>query len=406
MLQTDNLGQYFTQNAYLQSIVFSLCRNKTKCLEPSAGAGHLVSFFEKNGVENITSIEIDNSIENIAKTIPTYVDFFEYVPTTKFDTIFGNPPFVKYKNIATATLSKISNSLLSSCNLFYYFIEKAFHLLSDNGELVFIVPREFFNSTRATGLRNLLFDNGTITDVYDFGDAIFFKNASPNIIIFRYEKDNFSHNTNFYNFKKRKEVLGKGTLLYLSAPPKEGYNIIGDIFDVKVGLVSGENNIYEGYKAPSKFHIDIICSDYYKTRVKRRVLFLDGLNNIEELLPTEPDLYAYMVSNKQTLINRGIKKFSDTDWYKFGAVRNIDIMTTPSYCIYVNAKTRENKPFFIEKSSYFDGSILCLSPKKEVDVEEWCNRLNNSQNAFIDQGLLVEGRYLFTVRNLSNFILD
>lgn len=402
---SNNLGQYFTESLLLQSTIFSLCSNKTSCLEPSSGAGHLVKYFEDLGTKNIVSVEVDDTVEVISENKPIYSDFFDYSLTNKFDTIFGNPPFVRYRNINDYLKLKLNRSALRNCNLFYYFIEKAFYHLNTNGELIFVVPKEFLNSTRAKKLRTLLFNNGTITDVYDFGGNKFFKDASLDFIIFRYQKDNFSHTTNFFNFSKRKETLHNTSLLFLS-DSSEDKKILNEYFDIKVGLVTGANKIYMEYDFDTHYYIDVLCSDYIYSQKKHKILYLEDVKDIDDLKITDTMLYYYMWEHKQYLINRGIKKFSQSNWYKYGAVRNLELMTKDTSVIYVNQKTRKESPFFIEKASYFDGSMLALFPKDNlIDLEYWCDLLNNNKDNFIEQGMYSSGRYLFSVKTLSDLLI-
>ena len=75
-------------------------------------------------------------------------------------------------------------------------------------------------------------------------------------------------------------------------------------------------------------------------------------------------------------------------------------------CIYVNSKTRNKKPFFKEKIDYFDGSLLALIPKKEINIDEWLYVLNNSEEEFKKQGFIVGNKYQFTQKSLSKFIIN
>jgi adenine-specific DNA-methyltransferase len=398
------LGQYFTKDIRLQSIVYSLVRNNGSFLEPCSGRGDLVNYFEQRGVNNICPIEYDNSVEPISKTKPVYMDFFDYSTDNKFDTIFGNPPFVRYRNIDKETIIKMERETgkVRCCNLFYYFIEKSFYHLNENGEIIFIIPREFLNSTRAQKLRELFYSSGTITDLYDFGEEKFFKGASPNIIIFRYEKDNLSHVTNYCEFKCLIEKLSFKNLVYTD---KKNKNLkpLSHFFDVKVGLVTGCNEVFE---KPSKFSIPTICSDYIDTKKKRDIIFLDRVG-IEKIKLEDPVLAIYMLSHKDKLLSRKIKKFDETNWFCYGAVRNLDIMECSGKAIYVNAKTRRENPFFVEDLGYFDGSMLCLVPKTgDIDLEYWCNKLNNSREEFKLHNMYVNDKYIFSVRALSNFTVE
>jgi adenine-specific DNA-methyltransferase len=395
------LGQYFTDNYLLKNIVVSLCRNNGMFLEPSAGAGHLVSALESYSNCNITAIELDSSVKYIANTKPTYMDFFDLSVANKFDTVFGNPPFVKFRNINKNTIDKInSGSKLVSCNLFYYFIWKSFFHLNEGGEIVFIVPREFLNSSRAGVLRELLYRYGTITDIYDFGETNFFRNAAPNVIIFRYEKDNLTHKTNYFNFSVVQEQFINSNFVF-SSIDFNGHVSLGDFFDVKVGLVTGCNKIFE---RSSKFSIPTICSDYKRTGIKKDIIFLDKFS-LDEVKSNDPDLFDYMISNKEELISRKIKKFDESNWYCYGAVRNLECMEGFGKVIYVNSKTRDQKPFFVDDIGYFDGSMLCLIPKIELDLKEWCNILNNSKDEFERQNMYTNNKYSFTVGSLLNLKL-
>jgi len=401
----SQLAQYFTDSGLLQSIILSLCSNRTKCLEPSAGAGHLVKYFEDNGVSNITSVELDETLVSNAETIPLNMDFFDYPLENKFDTVFGNPPFIQYKYIMDDTKEKIKDSKLKFCNLFCYFIEKAYYHLEKHGELVFIAPKEFLNSTRAAWLRNLLFTNGTITDVYDFSGSIFFKDAAPEFIIFRYKKGDRSHVTNFFDYSSRKELWHNGSILMLNRGNKKK-QILGEVFDIKVGLVTGANEVFNNYQNKSKFLMPTICSNYRSVGLKNNVIFLEDISDIELLKELDSDLYNYMIKYKKILLKRRLKKFDDTNWYKYGAIRNRKLMEGSGKMIFVNQKTRVDEPFFVEDVSYFDGSILGLFPlEADTDLDLWCNKLNYMKDSFNEQGLMAGNRYIFTAKTLSDFII-
>ena len=54
--------------------------------------------------------------------------------------------------------------------------------MKDNGELIFIVPRDFIKATSAIKLNKFIYSQGTITDL---GDEIYFSGFSPNCAIFQ-----------------------------------------------------------------------------------------------------------------------------------------------------------------------------------------------------------------------------
>ena len=390
-----NKGQYFSKNIELQKTIFSLCKNKGKYLEPSSGAGHIVKFFEEKSI-NSTAIEIDDSIKIVSKNKPLIKNFFDYSINNKFNTVYGNPPYVKWQKIEDR--EKIT-SIFGGCNLYLYFIEKCFYHLEENGEMIFIIPRDFFTSTRGIGIRKLLYENGTITDIVDYEERIMFDNATPYVVIFRYEKGNFIHKTN-YIIKKIKEtkneILLNDNIIFSNNIGKEK---LENYFDVKVGIVSGANDVFE---IDTNLSIDVICSDFIRTKRKRKFLFLENFY-IDEV---DKEIYKYLIKNKNILLNRKIKAFNETNWWKWGAVRNLSYMEQDGYYIYVNCKTREEKPFFKEKASYFDGSILALIPKdKKIDLNFWIKKLNSSINSFREHNMFINNKYILSQRTLCNFMI-
>ena len=385
-----NRGQFFTRKKELQEKVFSLSTNNGRSLEPSAGIGSLCAYFNSKGKKTDVAIEIDYTLSFIYNDI-TIMNFFDYSILEKFDTIYGNPPYVKQQLIEDK--EKIQSEY-KSLNLFIYFIEKSFYHLNYNGEMIFIIPREFFTNSRAYGIRELLYKNGTITNVIDYQERKMFDDADPYVVIMRYQKDNFEHKTNYELdgiIEEKKEVLKDGYIKFID---NDGLSL-DTVFNIKVGIVSGANDIYQNDDIGN---VDIICSDFIRTNKKKRFIFFTK--------DFPDDIIKYLEKFKKRLINRKIKTFDESNWFEWGAVRNLESMNKKGNCIYVNAKTREENPFFIEKIGYFDGSILALIPKeKNIDLNYWTNKLNNSKKEFLEQGFLVGNKYQFTQKGLSKFII-
>lgn len=72
--------------------------------------------------------------------------------------------------------------------------------------------------------------------------------------------------------------------------------------------------------------------------------------------------------------------------------------------IYVNCKTRNAKPFFVNDCKNYDGSVLAIFPMNEnVDIDKICNDLNNVD--WTELGFVCDGRFLFSQRSLENCLL-
>lgn len=77
----ERRGQFFTASANVQEAMASLLTHapsSSRCLEPSAGAGDLVSTLERHGYADIDAIEFDPSIETICRTGIERGSFFRY----------------------------------------------------------------------------------------------------------------------------------------------------------------------------------------------------------------------------------------------------------------------------------------------------------------------------------------
>jgi adenine-specific DNA-methyltransferase len=267
-------------------------------------------------------------------------------------------------------------------NLYLFFIEKCIKHLKDNGELIFIVPRDFLKSTSSIKLNEFIYKSGTITNIVDYGDKVIFKGFNPNCVIFRFEKDNFSRNTLYEDIENdviedRTFNISDGQLYFL----KDNYNVnFNDIFFVKVGGVSGADNIFTNEEYGN---MDFVCSETCKTGKLRRMIY----NEIND----------YILSKESELRSRNIKKMTDDNWWKWGR----DFYKSDRKRIYVNSKTRNKHPFFISDCKNYDGSVLAIFPINEnVDIQELCNMLNDVD--WNELGFVCGGRYLFSQKSLEN----
>ena len=141
----NKLGQYYTTDIKLKNKILEfILNNPINILEPSIGRGDLVHYIS-NERTNITfdMYEIDETIElldTIDKNKIIYGDFLKQSIIKTYKTIIGNPPYIRTKK----------------GNIYIDFIEKCYNLLDKNGELIFIVPSDFFKLTSASKLLNIM----------------------------------------------------------------------------------------------------------------------------------------------------------------------------------------------------------------------------------------------------------
>jgi len=362
-----NLGQIFTPK-HIVSQMLSLIRNNGKILEPGSGNG---AFLDELPKDRTIGIEIDPQYKRDNVII---MDFFDYSIKNKFDTIIGNPPYVRFQDIPKEIKYKLDLKMFDKrSNLYLFFIYKCIKHLKPHGELIFITPRDFLKATSAIKLNKFIYDNGTITDLIELGDEKIFKNFSPNVIIWRFEKDNFTRKTTTH----KHFTYSNGQLLFTenSYPLK-----LSSLFYVKVGGVSGADKIFENEQYGNA---DFVCSYTAKTGKTKRMIY-----NIK---------IPYLEQFKEQLLNRKIREFSEKDWWKWGR----DFYHSDDKRIYVNCKTRNKNPFFLHESKYYDGSVLALFPKDQsLDIKELCEELNKVN--WYELGFVCDGRYIFSQKSLEN----
>jgi len=378
MKYKKDLGQYFTTSEELQQFIFEKVKHKSSCLlEPSFGAGHLLKKFKEYD-ENYPMVcyEIDAKIKpaiifNEYQRI-VYGNFM-HQPIAKFKTIVGNPPFVKQK----------------TGNLYIKFVELCYNSLEDDGELIFIVPSDFIKLTSASSIIDIMTKNGSFTDFLFPHNEKLFDGASIDVVVFRYEKGDVSNKT-VVNGKEVFCNVNKGIITFSDS---EVAGIpIDSLFNVYVGLVSGRDEIY---RVPFG-NIDILND---KDRVEKYIF--------AESFPTEnAQIDEHLQAHKEALLERKIKKFSEKNWFEWGAPRNVSSIQKywGKSCIYIRNMTRNKEVAFMGKVQYFGGSLLCLVPKNmtELEMQKIVQYINSP---VFQKDYIYAGRFKIGHKQISTSIL-
>jgi len=375
MRNVEQLGQVFTPPKVVE-FMLALCGNRGRALEPSAGDG---VFFEllKERHRDCVGIEIDPRVAPPGAEIR---DFFDYPLTEQFETIVGNPPYVRFQDVAVDTRKRLKSRLFDArSNLFLFFIEKCVRHLKPGGELVFIVPREFIKLTAARKLNAWLYEQGSITHFYETGDTRIFGEHTPNCAIFRFEKGRMDRH--MADGRRFTEVDGQ--LMFL----RDDYGVrFADVFTVKVGAVSGADSIFTHPKGNMEF----VCSKTVDTGETRRMLY--GVK------------HPHLEKHKEALLARRVIHFDESNWWQWGRAFPINLHPR----IYVNGRTRRREPFFLHDCNAFDGSVLALFTKNRGiprrDLIE-CTLMLNKEVDWQELGFVCDGRFLFTQRSLQTCVL-
>ncbi len=369
------LGQYFTKDEGLQSKVFSFIKNNPKLiLEPSVGRGDLVSCVLKHDQVLFDMYEIDDSIvmlDCVDGDRVRYGDFLKQEIETRYDTIIGNPPYVKTK----------------SSNLYIQFIERCLKLLADDGEMIFIIPSDFFKLTSAKDIITSMLEQGTFTHIYHPHDEHLFTGATIDVIVIRYQKTRDLEHVCSYNDEQKYILNSNGVVSFhdelIARVP------LSDYFDVYVGIVSGRDGVF-------------------KSDALGNIKVINGIDKIESFILidkypcADKRINDHMLANKEQLLARRIRKFTESNWFDWGALRNVSVMKDHKNkdCIYIHNLSRRDTIAFMGKIQYFGGNLLMLKPKDtSIDLGRIVEYLNSHE---FKKNYTFSGRFKIGQRQLLN----
>lgn len=375
MKTIHDLGQYFTTDDSLKNKILELVMNNPDViLEPSVGQGDLIqTIYNNNNRIQFDMYEIDNRIKML-DDIPQnviYTDFIEADIKKKYKTIIGNPPFVR----------------TTTGNLYIDFIEKCYNLLENNGELIFIIPSDFFKLTCASKILNNMISNGSFTHIYHPHNEKLFENASIDVMIFRYCKNNELKKEVLYNNEPLYIINNDGLITF----NKNNYinNVsFKDYFDIYVGLVSGKECVY---KNEEHGNIELLNGE----NKLEKYIFIDEFPSSNE------KINKYLLGYKDELICRKIKKFNEKNWFEWGAPRNIKTIkeNMGKECIYIYNLTRHKNIAFKGNVNYFGGGLIIIIPKKKINLDNIISYLNSDD---FKSNFMFSGRFKIGHRQISN----
>ncbi len=289
-------GGYYTPEPIAQFICnWAIDINTKGILEPSCGDGVFLNEAAKKVMEINPDLSIEDTIVGIelfeeeAKKASTYGtkvifgDFFGFYKDNiegkqKFDVIIGNPPFIRYQNVDVDS-REIAFQLMRSAglhpnkltNIWLPFLVLSALALSKNGKLGMVIPAELFQVSYAGETREFLakyFDRLTLITF----QKIVFEYIQQEVVLLLGEKTSDSKGiqvielndlddlsnldlTKFYDYevKELNHSNEKWIKYFLSCEEIElmhklrsNVDIVPttDLFEINVGLVSGENSFF------------------------------------------------------------------------------------------------------------------------------------------------------------------
>ncbi|HRK26241.1 MAG TPA: N-6 DNA methylase [Chitinophagales bacterium] len=190
----NKFGQYFTPKVVAEFMIeLADIFPSSTILEPSCGEGIFLKLLQQKGFNNLTAYEIDPHLANEFSCVK-YESFVSAKIENKFDLVIGNPPYIRWKNLETELKQELAKSVIwnkyfnSLCDYLYIFILKSIELLNQNGQLIFVCPEYWMNTTHSISLRNYMVENGYFEEIYHFNETPVFDKVTVSIVVFKYIK--------------------------------------------------------------------------------------------------------------------------------------------------------------------------------------------------------------------------
>ena len=290
-------GGYYTPDKISEFISEWAIRTPSdSVLEPSCGDGSFLSAITKRFSDfgataeqikkNVIGVELDSAeAEKSAQYGTTVVckDFFTYYrenieEQAQFDAIVGNPPFIRYQHF-TEEYRKIAFALMNKhgfhpnrlTNIWLPFLMLSCEALKSNGRVGMVIPAELFQVDYAAEARQYLsafFDKLTIITF----KRLVFDDIQQEVVLLLGEKGCDKHGIRVVELNDIADLIAQGQKCLENSEFKEldhskdkwikyylsneELNLLkrlnsdtrisnaADLFEVNVGLVSGENDFF------------------------------------------------------------------------------------------------------------------------------------------------------------------
>lgn len=406
-------GQYFTPRIVAEFMLgLADIASHSTVLEPACGEGVFLDVLKINKFYDIDAYEIDTTLGKVFSCIQ-YQSFVSAKISKKYDLIIGNPPYIRWKNLPHQLKEELAvNSLWkqyfnSLCDYLYIFILKSIKLLAHEGQLIFICPEYWMNTTHSNSLRNFMVANGYFEQIYHFNETPIFNKATVSTVIFKYVKSevkrpkiqivkyyqNKSLNANILNrirnpatadanierfsipqFKKNRPWLLTNTdeikkittfeencrnQTQVSSSlfsRKRAYCVVGDVCDIGNGMVSGLDKAFQlnGQnlsKTEQKYILNVIKAkdlEPFTYRYITKYIFVDNLGIDDENVFKHncPNFYSKLIDQKEKLEKRYQYNRKIYFW-QWAFLRNYNLFKLERPRIFVPCKERiSNKAYF------------------------------------------------------------
>lgn len=290
-------GGYYTSNEIADFITkWAIRDSNVNILEPSCGDGSFIHTsidrLKDLGVKyddlysKVLGVELDEEEASKAKRFGANIinrDFFSYYKDNiykknEFDVILGNPPFIRYQNfnkdfreIAFGIMEELGFKPNKLTNIWLPFLILSSYALNENGRLGMVIPAELFQVNYAAETRAFLSEYFERLTIITF-KKLLFDDAQQEVVLLLGEKTSINkgvqvielesseelkdlevENIEQYEIKELDHDSEKWVKYYLSNKEiklmrklrnSPLLTKITELFEVNVGVVSGQNDFF------------------------------------------------------------------------------------------------------------------------------------------------------------------
>ncbi|NTW72506.1 MAG: N-6 DNA methylase [Eubacteriaceae bacterium] len=120
-----------------------------------------------------------------------------------FDLVAGNPPYIGHKQLGREYFidlkEKYGSVFYDKADISYCFFVKAFELLKDGGQLIFITSRYFLEAHNAKGLRRFLMEKYVLNSIIDYNGLRIIPGARVDLAIIEASKTESGSKKDYMN---------------------------------------------------------------------------------------------------------------------------------------------------------------------------------------------------------------
>jgi methylase of polypeptide subunit release factors len=298
--------------------------------------------------------------------------------TMAFDTVVGNPPYVKFQDLSDENreylVKKWTTVEGGTFNLYFAFFELGYKLLKPTGRLGYITPNNYFTSLAGEAMRKFFHQKKCITRIIDFTHKKVFDAQTYTALTFLNKQENEA--IEFDRIKKGQTPQdflpeANGSLNYLKdlnvkkwrlLKTEEQKNIkaietigtpINKLFDICVGIATLKDEVFfiDGSKENEDCYIKTTDKGTFEIEkeITKPVYKISDFKTQEETekntrriicpyvikgstatpIPEKefkkrfPKCYAYLLSEKEILLSRDKGKVSFEPFYVWGRTQGL-----------------------------------------------------------------------------------